>query len=63
MSTSAHDRYSTVLKPSLNFEARSIFATSDRGMGLSVRWCRAKRSSTSGVEHRRPIASRWRGAW
>ncbi len=49
MSTSAAARYSTVSNPWLNLPARSIFATSDRGMGLPVRTCRAKRESTSGV--------------
>ncbi len=50
MSTRALDRYSTVSKPWLKVEARSIFATSSAGRGCPVWWCRAKRESTSGVE-------------
>jgi len=43
-------RYSTVVKPWLNFPASSIFCTSACGMGWPVFTSRAKRLSTSGVE-------------
>ena len=49
MSTSALERYSTLSKPLLNFEAASIFFTSASGIGSPVLQWRAKRSSTSRV--------------